>query len=90
MKSYSRAILRLLSIGLILVAFIVAGCHGGPNKKQLQALEETKQAAVAVEAKSSDCASEKAKLEQQLADAKAKVDQNNKEKALVQQRLSAQ
>jgi len=70
------------------MAFVVAGCNKGPNKKQLQTLEETKQAASAVEMKSSDCAAEQAKLEKELAAAKAKVDQNTKEKALVQQRLS--
>lgn len=88
MKNYSKTVLRLFSIGLILMAFTVAGCNKGPNKKQLQTLEETKQAATAAETKSSDCAGEKAKLEQQLAAAKAKVEKNTNEKALVQQRLS--
>jgi septal ring factor EnvC (AmiA/AmiB activator) len=89
MKSTSRWILRVTAVCLLLVAFVlVTGCHRHPNEKELKALEESKQAAMAAETKAADCAKEKASLEQQLAQQKQKVESLKQEKATVEKRLA--
>ncbi len=89
MKSTSRWIPRIAAVCLLLFAFVlVAGCHNHPNEKELKALEEAKQAALAAETKAADCAKEKASLEQQLAQQKQKVESLKQEKAAVAKRLS--
>ena len=61
MKSTSRWITRIAAVCLLLFVFVlVAGCHNHPNEKELKALEEAKQAALAAETKAADCAKEKA------------------------------
>ncbi len=90
MKSTSRWIPRIAAVCLLLFAFVlVAGCRNHPNKKELKALEEAKQAALSAESKAADCAKEKASLEQQLAQQKQKVESLKQEKAAVEKRLSA-
>jgi len=89
MKSTSRWILRVATVCMLLAAFVlVVGCHNHPNAKELKALEEAKQAALAAETKAADCAKEKAGLEQQLAQQKQKVESLKQEKAAVEKRLA--
>ncbi len=88
MKNTSRWVLRIAVVCLLLVAFMLAGCSRHPNEKELKALEETKQAALAAEAKAADCTKEKASLEQQLTDLNQKVEQMVQEKATVEKRLT--
>ncbi len=89
MKNTSRWVLRIALVCLLLVAFMLAaGCSRHPNEKELKALEETKQAALAAETKAADCTKEKASLEQQLVDQNQKVDKMKLEKATVEKRLT--
>lgn len=72
---------------LILVAF--NGCTKHANEQQLQALEETKAAALAAEKALADCKSETANLEGQLAEKKQALEDMKKEQETVSQRLAA-
>jgi len=72
---------------MLFVALTLVACHRGPNQKELTALEETKQAALASQEKASNCQTEKASLENQVAQQKQKLDQMKQEKQLVSQRL---
>ncbi len=88
MRKMFRALFISSAIAMMVVAFAITGCSRGPNEKELQALEETKSAALAAESKLSDCQSEKASLESQLAEKKQKLEEMKQEKADVQNRLS--
>jgi hypothetical protein len=88
MKNTSRWVLRIAAVCLLLFAFMVAGCSRHPNEKELKALEETKQAALAAETKAADCNKEKASLEQQLVEKNQKVDKMKQEKVAVEKRLA--
>lgn len=83
-----KSILRVFAVCLLLVAFMIVGCSRHPNEKELKALEEQKQAALAAEAKAADCSKEKAALEKQLADLTKKIDELKQEKVTVEKRLA--
>ncbi len=89
MLKIAKSFVALSLIALMLLALLLAGCGGGPNEKQLQALEETKAAALAAESKNADCNSEKASLQKQLAEKQQKLQQMKQEKVDVTNRLSA-
>ncbi len=89
MLRIAKSFVALSVIALMLLALLLAGCGGGPNEKQLQALEETKSAASAAEGKNADCNSEKAGLQKQLAEKQQKLQEMKQEKVDVSNRLSA-
>ena len=78
-----RNMLRITGVlaAVALYVFAIAGCAGGPNENQLKLLEETKAAALAAEKAQTDCESNKAKLESDLATAKDKLAKMKQEKA---------
>lgn len=89
MKRFSNTSIRLAVFIVLMVSLVIVGCSRGPNEKQLKALEDTKAAALAAEQKASDCNSEKAKLEKQLAEQKQKLEAMKQEKVAVEKRLAA-
>jgi hypothetical protein len=89
MKRFSTTNIRLAVFFVLMVSLVIVGCSRGPNEKQLKALEDTKAAALSAEQKSSDCNSEKAQVEKQLAEQKQKLESMKQEKAVVVKRLAA-
>jgi len=89
MKRFSTTSIRAAVVVLLMVSLVIIGCSKGPNEKQLKALEDTKAAALSAEQKASDCNSEKAKLEKQLAEQKQKLEAMKQEKVVVEKRLAA-
>lgn len=89
MKRFSNTNIRLAVFIVIMVSLVIVGCSQKPNEKQLKALEDTKAAALSAEQKASDCNSEKAKIEKQLAEQKQKLEAMKQEKAVVEKRLAA-
>lgn len=83
-----KGLIVFAAIGLMFFSFVLTGC-GGPNEKQLQALEETKAAAMAAESSQADCENEKAQLESQLAAKKQELADMKQEQADVNKRLEA-
>jgi ABC-type microcin C transport system permease subunit YejB len=84
----AKGLIVFTAIGLMFISFALTGC-GGPNEKELQALEETKAAALAAESSQADCESEKAQLESQLAAKKQELKEMKQEQADVNKRLAA-
>jgi uncharacterized lipoprotein YmbA len=89
MSKLARVFVAVTVIALMMLSLLLTGCGRGPNEKQLQALEETKSAAVAAEGSSAECNSEKADLQKQLAEKQQKLQQLKQEKVDVTNRLSA-
>jgi len=85
----AKGLILLAVIGLLFVSFTLTSCTGHPNEKQLQAMEETKAAAMAAESSQSDCETEKAQLESQLAAEKQKLEDMKQEQKDVNARLEA-
>jgi len=88
MKGKIKGFIIFAAIAIMFISFALTGC-GGPNEKELQALEETKAAALAAESAKADCENEKAQLESQLAAKKQELEQMKQEKADVTKRLEA-
>ena len=74
-------------IPVLIVFGWLAGCTSHPDEKQVQALEETKAAALSAEQTLASKKQEASTLESQCAAKKAELDKVQKEKALVLQRL---
>jgi len=81
--------LVVVTAAMLLVLMAFTGCTKYANEQQLQALEETKAAALAAEKALADCKSETAKLEGQLAEKKQALEDMKKEQQAVSQRLAA-
>ena len=72
---------------MLLFVFLL-GCSRGPNEKELAMLDEARSAAMASQEKQSDCESEKANLEGELAQKKQKLEGMKQEQEVVTQRLA--
>jgi hypothetical protein len=88
MKNLIKTLSVSLSIAMLLFVFLLAGCSRGPNEKELAMLDEARSAAMASQEKQSDCESEKANLESELAQKKQKLEEMKKEQKVVTQRLA--
>lgn len=84
-----RTFVTLLFIAAFVGSFLMIGCTKHPNEKQLASLEETKNAALAAEAKQSTCDNDKRSLQNQLADKKQKLEAMKQEKIAVNNRLQS-
>ena len=62
---------RLATMAIALTATVAIGCSAGPSQKELDALEETRQAMAAAEKAVSSKRAEKSRLERKLAEKKA-------------------
>lgn len=83
----ARKLLSWVAVFAYIASMSMIGCTKHPNEKQLQALEETKQAAQAAEAQLEQKRQEKANLESQLAEKKAQLEKAQAEKAKIAQKL---
>jgi len=88
MRKSLKLWVALSTLVVLIFAFLMTGCSRHPNEQQLQQLEETKQAALAVEESQTACATEKAEVEKQLAESKQKLENMKKEKEDVGNRLA--
>lgn len=77
-----------LIMSWLAVSLLVTGCTRRPNAEQLQALEEQRRATTAAENRVSELESEKARLQRELEQKKAKLNEANQVKEHVQRRLS--
>ena len=84
-----QVFIALLVISIMVGSFFIAGCTKHPNEKQLQALEETRSAALAAEAKSTTCEGEKNSLQNQLNQKKQQLESMQQEKIAVNNRLQS-
>ncbi len=89
MKKVLRLLVVFSTIFMLSFSFLLTGCHNSPNAEELQALEESKAAALAAEEKQSACESEKAELEKQLAAKKQELQEMKQEQEAVSKRLAA-
>ena len=87
MRNVIRTIIVLSTVSMLLFSFFIVGCGGGPNEKELQALEESKTAALSAEEAQADCESEKADLESKLAAKQNELSEMKQEKTDVSNRL---
>ncbi len=87
MRKALRTVVLFAAIALLLSLFALSGCTKHPSDEELQVLEETKAAALAAEEAQADCESEKSELENQLAGKKQKLEDMEKEKEAVSERL---
>ena len=62
---------RLATMAIALSATVAIGCSTGPSQKELDTLEESRQAMTAAEKAVSDKQAEKSRLERKLAEKKA-------------------
>ena len=86
LRSYRKA-LSWVALCCFMASWSVIGCTKHPNEKQLQALEECKQASSAAEAQLEQKRQEKAGLENQLAEKKRQLEKAQSEKAKISQKL---
>jgi hypothetical protein len=89
MRKMVRTFVTLLLIATFVGSLFLIGCTKHPNEKQLKALEETKNAAIAAEAKQSTCGNDQKSLQSQLADKKQKLEAMKQEKIAVNNRLQS-
>lgn len=82
-----RTLLTWAAFFCFMASISMIGCSRHPNEKQLQALEETKQAALSAEAQLEQKRQEKADVENQLAQKKRELDKAQSEKANIDKRL---
>ncbi len=87
MMQSARKIVSWVAVCAVVSSMSLIGCTKHPNEKQLQTLEETKQAALAAEAQLEQKRQEKATLESQLAQKKAQLEKAQAEKAKIAQKL---
>ncbi len=87
MKQSARKMLSWVAVVVFSASISMIGCTKHPNEKQLQALEETKQAALSAEAQLEQKRQEKASLEAQLAEKKKQLEKAQAEKAAIAQKL---
>ena len=87
MSQSIRKTLSWVTMVAVVASMSMIGCSKHPNEKQLQALEETKQAALAAESQLEQKRQEKADLERQLAEKKAQLEKAQAEKAKIAQKL---
>jgi septal ring factor EnvC (AmiA/AmiB activator) len=79
-----------ISIMAVLVVAFLAGCTWHPGEEDIQALEETKTAALAAEKTLADKKAERKDLEAKLAAKKAELTKVSAEKVKVMQKLEQQ
>lgn len=89
MGKLSKAMAALAMVALMAVSLAWTGCARHPSQEQLQALEETKQAALAAERQLSECQKEKADLEKQLKAKQNELAKVKSEKSMVQSKLQS-
>ena len=77
---------KISLMAILVLAFLVA-CSSHPNEEQIQALEETKTAALAAEKTLADKKQERKDLESQLAAKKTELAKVKAEKETVMQKL---
>lgn len=88
MRKTLRTLVVITAV-VLLISMAFIGCTKHANEQQLQALEETKAAALAAEKALADCKSETANLEGQLAEKKQALEAMKQEQETVSQRLAA-
>ncbi len=81
--------LVIVSAVMLLAMMVLTGCTKYANEQQLQALEETKAAAISAEQALADCKSETTNLEGQLAETKQALEDMKAEQVAVSGRLAA-
>lgn len=86
MRKSVRKLLSWIAVLCFMASISMIGCSRHPNEKQLQALEETKQAALSAEAQLEQKRQEKANLENQLAQKKRDLEKAQSEKANIAQK----
>lgn len=74
-------------VTVIFLSLFITGCSWKPSEQELQALEDSKAAALAAEEAQSACENEKAEADRMLAEAKQKLEKMNQEKVNVTNRL---
>jgi hypothetical protein len=89
MRKTLKSLVFLAAAIMLVLLFSFAGCTKYANEQQLQALEETKAAALAAEEALADCKGETTTLEGKLAEKKKELENAKKEKQVVSQRLAA-
>ncbi|MDZ7262506.1 MAG: hypothetical protein ONB05_10430 [candidate division KSB1 bacterium] len=89
MRNWRRGVIILLA-ALFLSGLYISGCAKHPSQEELNALEEAKKAALASEDQLSKKQREKADLEKQLANKKAKLEELKNEKQKLESRLKGE
>jgi septal ring factor EnvC (AmiA/AmiB activator) len=84
LKSY---LVKVVALGMLSALSLVA-CSKHPNKEQLQALEEARQAATSAEAQAAQKRTERDDLQRQLDQKRAELKKAQDEKAAVAARLN--
>ena len=79
---------RLGVLAVALSIFVAVGCSMGPSQKELDVLEERRQAMVSAEATVAAKQSEKASLERKLGDRKAEKQASMERKAATKANLA--
>ncbi len=88
MRKLNGTVSFLIVALLALSSFSFVGCTKYANEKQLQALEEQKQAALAAERTLEERQKEKSRLENQLAQKQKELQDSQKELETVKKRLA--
>ncbi len=88
MTKFMKAISVAVLLAFMLGSLTLSGCTKYANEDELRKLDEKQAAALAAEKKVQELEAEKADLERELQAKKAELDKTNKEKAVVQERLS--
>lgn len=90
MRKLGRSLTVLLTVGVLMLSFVLSSCTKHPNEEQLKALEETKKAALSAEDQLAAKKQEKSRVERQLAEKKQKAAETKKEKEKVCARVQGQ
>ena len=87
MREGARKTVLVLCAVVLLALFVATGCTRYANEEQLQALDETKAAALSAEDKVAELEEEKAALQEKLADKQDELEKVKEEKRKVQSKL---
>lgn len=82
-----RAVMTGLFVLVVASSFLVSGCNRYANEEQLNALDETTQAADAAEAKVAELEKEKTDLQAELDQKQKDLEYAESEKAKVQEKM---
>jgi outer membrane murein-binding lipoprotein Lpp len=88
MPKFLKSTGTYLIMSSVVVSLAVAGCTKRPNAEQLRALDEQRNATMAAEDRVKELEGEKAKLQRDLEQKKAELNEAKQVKDRVQKRLS--
>ncbi len=84
-----KKLMNLLLVGVFSISlFLATGCSRHPNTEQIQKMEEARSACLSAETKLNETRKQREDLEAKLAQKKAELENLQKEKEMIQQRLN--